>query len=121
MDLQTAVFTVLGKYADFTGRARRSEYWYWALAVFGVSVVIQVLAAVSGLFKILSFLFFLAVLVPGLAVAVRRMQDVGKPWPFLLISFIPFGVFYVLYLLVQDSEPGANTYGPSPKSLAAGY
>lgn len=120
MDLQTAVQTVIAKYADFTGRARRSEYWYWSLATFLVSVVLQVLNQASVLFNILGFVFALAVIVPSIAVGVRRLHDIDRAGAWLLLVLVPFGVFVVLFWLVQDSQPGANQYGPSPKALAPG-
>lgn len=96
------------KYAQFTGRARRSEYWYFALINF---VIASVLAFVGGMlhFNLLYYIYSIAVLVPSIAVGVRRMHDVGKSGWFLLIPI------YNLILACTDSTPGDNEYGPNPK------
>jgi uncharacterized membrane protein YhaH (DUF805 family) len=96
------------KYAQFTGRARRSEYWYFALINF---VIASVLAFIGGMlhFNLLYYIYAIAVLVPSIAVAVRRMHDVGKSGWFILIPI------YNLILACTDSTPGDNEYGPNPK------
>lgn len=78
--------------------------------------VLMMLTKVSGLFGILYGVYALGTLVPSLAVAARRLHDVGKSGWFMLLSLIPFVGLYVLYLLVLDSEPGSNAYGPNPKA-----
>jgi uncharacterized membrane protein YhaH (DUF805 family) len=100
---------VLQKYAQFNGRARRSEYWYFAL--FNIIVTI-ILAAIGGVIKlpIVSTLYSLAVLVPSIAVGVRRMHDVGKSGWYLLIPI------YNLILACTDGTIGDNEYGPDPKN-----
>jgi uncharacterized membrane protein YhaH (DUF805 family) len=116
VDIQEAVTTVLTKkYADFTGRARRSEYWWWALAYFIGSVVISILDRAIGS-QILGLIYSLGLLIPGLAVAARRLHDTGKSgWWLLLIIAIFIGWIVLLVFLVQDSTPGDNQYGPNPK------
>lgn len=115
MKFDEAVRTVLGKYATFQGRASRSEYWYWVLFVFAVSVAINIGAQIVSPLEALSAIFSLAVIVPHLAVAVRRLHDSGRSGWNLLWSLIPLlGGLYVLYRLVQPSQPGANAYGPQP-------
>ena len=103
---------VLKQYADFKGRARRKEYWMFALfniiisyGILGISMVLDM----PGL-SIVSTIYSLAVLVPGLAVAVRRMHDAGKSGWFILVPF------YNLYLAVSDSEEGENKWGLNPKN-----
>ncbi len=104
---------VLKQYADFNGRARRKEYWMFFL----VNIIISYSLNLGGLYLNLSFLTILstiysfAVLIPGLAVAVRRMHDVGKDWWYI---FIPI---YNLILLCTDSEPGPNEWGDNPKGI----
>ncbi|MCW2673094.1 MAG: hypothetical protein JWP14_1683 [Frankiales bacterium] len=125
MDLMTAVNTVLKqKYADFSGRARRSEYWYFALAytiaLIGIEIVAFILTAIAKPLGILGFLVLAVVLigiiVPSLAVSVRRLHDTGKSGWFLLIGLIPFvGGLILLIFTVMDSTPGPNQYGPNPK------
>jgi uncharacterized membrane protein YhaH (DUF805 family) len=121
MTFQEAVKAVLAKYADFNGRARRSEYWYWTLAVVIVAVVIiAIRSAAPGLGQVLNILFALAVIVPSLAVGVRRLHDTGRSGWWILIDLVPIvGAIVLIVFFVQDSAPGANEYGPSPKGDAA--
>ena len=101
---------VLKKYAVFSGRARRAEYWYFYLFNF----IIGVLFAIGTLGGIYS----LAVLIPSIAVTVRRLHDTNHSGWWLLISFIPFfGGIILLIFLLQDSQPGENQYGPNPKEV----
>lgn len=111
MSFADSIRTVLSKYADFSGRARRSEYWYWFLAVLAVNVVLVVLSV-----DILRLLFGLAVLIPGIAVAVRRLHDTGRSGWWILIALIPLvGAILLIVWLATDSDPAPNQYGPSPK------
>ena len=98
-------------YADFNGRARRKEYWMFFLFNMIIAYGIQILAAVTGIsiLAMVGTVYSLAVLVPGIAVAVRRMHDISKEWWYILIPF------YNIYLLCQDSVPGPNEYGENPK------
>jgi uncharacterized membrane protein YhaH (DUF805 family) len=100
---------VLQNYATFSGRARRSEYWYFFL--FNV-IIAFVLGIVGGMIEttILSNIYSLAVLIPGIAVGVRRMHDVGKSGWFLLIPI------YNLILAFTDGIQGDNEYGTDPKA-----
>ena len=113
---------VLENYANFEGRARRSEYWWFTLVNAGISFVLGLIfggiaaAAEAPMVAGLSYIYSLAVLVPSIAVGVRRLHDVGKSGWYMLIGLIPFGIFYVLYLYFQDSQPGTNEYGPNPKT-----
>jgi uncharacterized membrane protein YhaH (DUF805 family) len=122
MSFSEAVRTVLSKYTDFSGRARRSEYWYWSLAMFLAFVVVGVVAAASStLGTLLEVVLFLAVLLPSLAVTVRRLHDTGRSGWMCLIGLIPLvGGIVLLVFTVSDSAPGPNQYGPAPKALAAG-
>lgn len=97
-------------YANFKGRARRAEYWYFVL--FNV-IIAFVLGFIFGLLDLtfVANIYWLAVLVPLIAVGFRRMQDVGKPGWFI---FIPI---YSLILAIQEGEKGANEYGADPKGL----
>lgn len=118
MSFMEAVKSVFSKYATFSGRARRSEYWYFTLFNFIISLVLSILFNASGLkfFQILSSLWSLAVLVPGLAVAVRRLHDIGKPGPWILIALVPIvGWILLIVWYCKDSDPGENDYGPNPK------
>lgn len=111
---------VRDNYANFSGRARRSEYWYFTLCNVIVAIVLFGLAfAVPALF-FLYYIYALAVLIPGLAVAVRRLHDVGKSGWFYFIVLIPFvGAIWLLVLFFTEGDRGPNEYGPDPKG--AGY
>ena len=107
----------LKQYADFSGRARRTEYWMFYL----INVVIgAVLGFVCGLIGItaVAYIYSLAVLVPGIAVGVRRMHDIGKSGWWVLISLIPLiGTIWFIVLTCQDSMPGNNQWGVNPKGM----
>ena len=113
------------KYVVFSGRARRTEYWMFALINTIFSFLLLVLDNVlgtttedkkSGLF---TGLFALATMLPNLAVYVRRLHDVGKSGWWMFIGLIPIvGVIWLFVLTVRDSQPDDNEYGENPKSLA---
>lgn len=107
-------------YADFSGRARRKEYWMFMLFGYLLGVAAFLLDGVAAGGGIISGLLLLGLLVPSLAVAVRRMHDVGKSGWFLLITIIPLvGPIWLLILACTDSQPGTNQYGPNPKGIGA--
>ena len=115
--------TVLKKYAQFDGRASRKEYWMYFLFTVIISIVLSVIDGAVGLtigpgLGILSTLYALAVLVPGIAVAVRRLHDINKSGMLVLLGLIPCVGLILLVWFIQDSDPGSNQYGPNPKSLA---
>jgi uncharacterized membrane protein YhaH (DUF805 family) len=99
---------VIQNYATFSGRARRSEYWYFVLFNLIFSIVLAIVGAVIR-FPLLSTLYSLAVLLPSIAVAVRRMHDVGKSGWFVLIPI------YNLILCCTNGDNGSNEYGEDPK------
>jgi uncharacterized membrane protein YhaH (DUF805 family) len=80
---------VLENYANFSGRARRSELWWYVLTNIIIFAVLNVLANITDLFSLVASLYWLAVLVPGIAVGVRRLHDIGKKGLWLLLAFIP--------------------------------
>jgi uncharacterized membrane protein YhaH (DUF805 family) len=112
------------KYATFEGRARRSEYWYFVLVYI---LILVALAFVDGLVGTLneeagiglfSGLFALGTLVPGLAVAVRRLHDTNRSGWWVLIGIIPIvGDIVLIVFAAQDSQPGGNRFGPNPKGV----
>lgn len=114
---------VLKKYAVFTGRAGRAEYWYFVLFNFLIGIAIGIVAAVIKSasndvldLSMLGSLYSLAVLCPGLAVAIRRLHDTDRSGWWLLIGLIPIiGWIVLIVFYVQDSQPGSNQYGPNPK------
>lgn len=117
---------VLNQYSDFNSRARRKEYWMFALVNFIISMLIvgadnalgfsfNYSGNVSGA-GVFNLLYNLLILIPSLAVAVRRLHDIGKSGWMLLIGLIPLvGAIWLLILLLRDSEAGENKYGPNPK------
>lgn len=122
MSFQDAVRTVLQqKYADFNGRARRSEYWYFVLFGVIVNIVASILNSILRLPTIpggsglLPFLLWLALVVPGIAVVTRRLHDTGRSGWWQLISLTCIGIIVLIVWLIQDSQPQPNKYGPSPK------
>ena len=116
---------VLKKYAVFSGRARRKEYWFFALFNVIIIIVLTLIDVSAGLYDVvadiglLSGLYSLAVLVPSLAVSVRRLHDIDRTGWWLLIAFIPLvGAIVLLVFALLDSTPGDNRYGPNPKDAA---
>ena len=112
------------KYACFSGRARRQEYWLFVLfnAIAGIiiNVIGGVLAGATGVdaFAFLGAIYNLAVLIPGFAVFFRRLHDTGRSGWWWLILFIPIvGVIVILVFCCLDSQPGENQYGPNPKGI----
>ena len=119
MGFGEAIQSVFSKYATFDGRARRSEYWYFTLFQVLVSVVLIALSATGLLiFSAIQLAFILATLIPNLAVFWRRMHDIGRSGAYYFFNLIPFvGLIILLVWECQDSQPGANQYGPNPKGM----
>jgi uncharacterized membrane protein YhaH (DUF805 family) len=115
MGMGEAVSSVLSKYATFSGRARRSEYWWFYLAFLLVYLGAAIVDAVLGV-TVLALVVGMAALVPSLAVSVRRLHDSGKSGWWVLMALVPLaGPIVLLVFTCQDSQPGANQWGPSPK------
>lgn len=113
----------LSRYAEFKGRSRRSEYWYWTLALVLVLLPFYVLgvALESTIFLILYVLITLATLVPGIAVLVRRLHDTGRSGWWYFIALVPLvGGIILLVFLATEGESGPNQYGPNPKNPGDG-
>jgi uncharacterized membrane protein YhaH (DUF805 family) len=103
------------KYAAFTGRARRKEYWMYSLFYTIFYVLLMVIDAVLGT-GVLSGIYALALLIPCISIATRRLHDTGRSGWWQLIVLIPIvGAIILLVFLVQDSH-AANSYGQNPKS-----
>src|SRR5919199_91334 len=114
---------VLKKYAVFDGRARRQEYWMFILFNIIITAVLALIDSLIGTvirqagFGLLQGLYDLAVLLPSIAVTVRRLHDTGRTGWWILIGLIPvIGGIVLLIFMLLDSEPGANEYGPNPKA-----
>jgi uncharacterized membrane protein YhaH (DUF805 family) len=116
---------VLKKYADFSGRARRTEYWMFFLVNLLISIAATLLDRVldttfgsADQYGAFSLFYSLAVFIPGLAVAVRRLHDIGKSGWYILVLIIPLvGIIWLLILLVREGDRGANAYGEDPKGF----
>jgi uncharacterized membrane protein YhaH (DUF805 family) len=133
MDL---MFQPLRKYAQFSGRARRSEYWLWLLFVIGIQIVFQILIVAtggsmmsgagggqpSGLSMVLLLIFcavMLGLLIPSLAVTFRRLHDTNRSAWWILIGLIPFiGALVLLVFYLLPGTPGPNNFGEDPKAAA---
>jgi len=103
------------RFADFSGRTTRDEYWWFTTAVVLASVVLSLLQLATGfsvLTESLSWLFSLACLLPSLSISVRRLHDVNRSGWWLLLLFTLVGLVLIAYWAVKDSDPGANDYGP---------
>ena len=109
-------------YVNFKGRSRRKAYWMWTLMNLIIVTIVLVLdIVIFGLGSVfpLTLVYGLFVLLPDLAVTIRRLHDVGKSGWWYLIQLVPLvGSIWLLVLLVTDSNPGENQYGPNPKAAA---
>ncbi len=117
---------VVRKYAVFAGRARRSEYWYFCLFNVLISLALGTIDGLSGLFHadaglgVLGGLYGLAVLVPGIAVSVRRLHDTDRSGWWLLLGLVPVvGAIVLLLFTVQEGNSGANRFGGNPRTATA--
>ena len=117
---------VLKQYSDFSGRAGRKEYWMFVLfnTIFIVTAMLidNVLGTtIGGMgYGFFYVLYTLAVFVPAVAVCIRRLHDTGRSGWYFLVAFIPvIGGIWLLVLMVLDSRPGENRYGPNPKGVTA--
>jgi uncharacterized membrane protein YhaH (DUF805 family) len=110
---------VLERYAQFTGRARRAEFWWFFLASFIIGIVFNILTAVASIFWVVYVIYALAVLIPNIAVGVRRLHDTDKSGWWLLIALIPLvGIIVLIVFFATDGLPGPNRYGVSEKYAA---
>lgn len=121
MSFADAIKSVLSQYATFSGRARRSEYWFWFLAYFIVAIVAsfidQAMGVKAGQPGPAVIVLALALLLPNLAVTVRRLHDTDRSGWWILIGAIPLvGAIVLLVFYVSDSK-GNNKYGKSPKQV----
>ncbi len=108
---------VVRKYAQFSGRSTRREYWTFFLINVLISIFLSFLAAMNKNASILGSLYSLVLLVPGIAVSVRRLHDTNRSGWWGLISLIPLiGTIILIVFLATDSDAGSNKYGPNPKS-----
>ena len=117
----------LRRYADFSGRSRRKEYWMFILGVIIVAVVLGIIEGilginqmVGGVYGPLTTLFMLAMIIPGIAVQVRRFHDQDKSGWFVLLGLIPFvGGIIVLVFMCLEGTKGPNRFGDDPKGAVS--
>lgn len=120
MDFTQAVKTCLNKFAAFDGRARRSEYWYFFLIYMLVQVAAAIVEGILGL--PLSLILSLVLLLPTLAVNVRRLHDLEKSGWWYLLVFVPLiGALVLLYWATRKGTPGPNRFGEDPLGDAGPY
>ncbi len=106
----------LGKYATFSGRASRSEYWLYTLVqliVLGIALTLDIVTGLGVLYPLVS----IALLLPSLAVSVRRLHDAGHSGWWLLLIFTFIGSFLILYFVVKPTEEANNKYGEPAKPV----
>lgn len=111
---------VIKKYAVFSGRARRKEYWIFMLLNFIIGLVLALIdSMIFGQrdIGILGSLYSLAMIIPSIAVSVRRLHDTGRSGGWLFINLVPLigWIVFLIFTLI-DSQPGDNKYGPNPKN-----
>lgn len=110
MGFGEAITSCFSQYIGFSGRACRSEYWYFALLVFLINIVIGIIGS-----DILTALVALALFLPSISVGVRRLHDIDKSGWWILLALIPIiGTLIILFFAVLKSTPGSNEYGPNP-------
>lgn len=122
-NLVSAVKSCLKRYVQFSGRACRSEYWYWTLATVVIAIILSIATGDSSNpeagSSLVSNLFQLATFLPGLAVFVRRMHDIGRSgWNYLWVFLPIIGLIILLVYLCKPSAP-ANEYGEGPATPVA--
>jgi uncharacterized membrane protein YhaH (DUF805 family) len=117
MTFMDAIRTCLQKYATFSGRARRPEYWWFALFIWIGTLVTGLLDSMifGPDMGLLGMIWGLGLILPAIAVGVRRLHDIGRSGWWMLIGLIPIiGTLLLIYWFVQPSVPGNNAFGPEP-------
>jgi uncharacterized membrane protein YhaH (DUF805 family) len=108
---------VIKKYAVFTGRARRKEYWMYTLFYVIGFVVLSILEGVVGLPGVLSSVYSLGLLLPSIGVGIRRLHDINRTGWWMLLALTCIGSIVLIVFFIQDGTPGENKYGPNPKGV----
>ncbi len=110
MDFQTSIRTCFQKYADFTGRAPRSELWWFVLFTVAVNFVLQLVGL-----EFVAGVFALVILIPSIAVGVRRLHDIDRTGWWYLLALVPvIGWLVLIFFYIQPGTPGENRFGPDP-------
>jgi uncharacterized membrane protein YhaH (DUF805 family) len=114
MSFPQAVEAGFRNYVNFNGRALRSEYWYWVLFTAVGQAALAIIDAITGI-GVLTAVFALSTILPGIAVSVRRLHDLDKSGWFALLVFIPLvGTIILIYWACQEGTPGPNRFGLPP-------
>jgi uncharacterized membrane protein YhaH (DUF805 family) len=112
-------FNVIRKFSDFSGRARRTEFWMFLLCNFIISLIFTILGRIPILgviVIIISIVYYIVILVPCIAVGIRRLHDTNRPGVLMLLHLIPgVGSIIVLTLCALQGTPGDNQYGQDPR------
>ncbi|MEU8619448.1 DUF805 domain-containing protein [Streptomyces sp. NPDC048623] len=111
---------VLKKYAVFSGRARRQEFWMFTLFNLIAAIIVMAIDMAISTYPLLYVIYFLAVFLPTLGVTVRRLHDTGRSGWWILIDLVPFVGFIILIVfLASEGEAQVNAHGPNPKAAPA--
>ncbi len=119
MDIQQAVKSVLNNYAKFDGRSGRGEFWWWVLAYVIGSIVVTAVSRTLGMGGLLGWIYWLALIVPTVAVSIRRFHDIGKPAIWTILMFIPLVNLVIAIMFLTKVSEGPNQYGAGPQGPAA--
>ena len=116
--VEIALFEIIKKYAKFEGRANRPQYWYFVLTQFLAFFILELLCVipfVNIIAGLALLVLWLGLIVPGIAVSVRRLHDTNKSGWWLLLCFVPFvGAIVLLVWMCSEGTKGANKYGDEP-------
>ncbi len=108
---------VRDNYANFAGRARRQEFWMFVLVNIVINIILSIIGLALGKFGVyLSYLYSLAILIPTIAVGVRRLQDTGRSGWWMLLCLVPLVNLLVVYFWALEGDKGSNAYGSDPKA-----
>jgi uncharacterized membrane protein YhaH (DUF805 family) len=120
MNFSEAIAAGFSNYVNFAGRAIRSEYWYWVLFVILSEVVTSIIDAVIGI-QLTTTIFGLAVILPGIAIAIRRLHDTDRSGWWVLLVFIPLvGAIVLIVWYCSRGTEGSNRFGPDPLTAVGG-
>ena len=111
------MFEAIKKYADFSGRARRKEYWLFILLYLIAAIIAGIIDAVAATMGIIGIILTLGLFIPSLSVGVRRLHDINRSGWWMLIGLIPLiGAIVLIVFFCKDGTIGANPFGEDPKS-----
>ncbi|PQA86129.1 DUF805 domain-containing protein [Hyphococcus luteus] len=119
MDFMQSVKTVLKNYAKFDGRSGRAEFWWWVLAYIIGAILVTAVSRTLGMGDILTTVYGLALIVPNVAVSIRRFHDIGKQALWVILMFIPLVNLVVALIFLTKPSDGPNQYGEGPQPPAA--